>query len=152
MSLSESLAPNSTVFARGVEGFSLSQVSILIHGVVSIFRAHLSFEPAPTPAPLLEIDTVASSKLHEDAADTIVAPERRSEETRLLRTLIFAGIEHNDRWSSWWMMRGHLGSLRFGSGVSSAELRRVACASSGVPVVDNAIRTSTSTFINTKAL
>jgi hypothetical protein len=97
MSLSESLAPNSTVFARGVEGLSLRAVSIMIHGVVSTFRAHLSFEPAPTPAPLLEIDTVASSKLHDDAADAIVAPEIRSEETRLLRTLIFTSIEHNDR-------------------------------------------------------
>lgn len=53
-------------------------------------QAHLSLEPAPTPAPLLEMDTVASSKLHEDAADTNVAPESRREDTKLLRTLIFA--------------------------------------------------------------
>jgi hypothetical protein len=97
MSLSESLAPNSTVFARGVEGFSLSPVNIVVHGVVCRVGAHLSFEPALTPAPLLEIDTVASSKLHDDAADTIVALERRREETKLLRTLIFARKEHNVR-------------------------------------------------------
>ena len=50
----------------------------------------MSLEPAPTPEPLLEMDTVASSKLHEDAADAIVAPERRREETKLLRTFILA--------------------------------------------------------------
>jgi hypothetical protein len=83
------------------------------------------------PAPLLETDTVASSKLHDDAADTIVAPERRSEETKLLRTLIFADIEHNERLE---LLvdghRGHLGSLRFGSGELSAQLGG-SCVSQG---------------------
>jgi hypothetical protein len=45
-------------------------------------------EPAPAPAPLLEMDTVASSKLHDDAADTIAALERRREDAKLPRTLI----------------------------------------------------------------
>jgi hypothetical protein len=53
--------------------------------------------------PLLETETVASSKLHEDAAETIVALERRREDTKLLRTLIFAVTElswrrASDRW------------------------------------------------------
>jgi hypothetical protein len=66
-------------------------------------QAHLSFEPPPTPVPLLVMETVASSKLHEDAADTIVALERRSEDTKLLRTLMFAVTElswrrASDRW------------------------------------------------------
>lgn len=43
--------------------------------------AHLSFAAPPTPAPLLAIATVASSKLHA-AADAIEAPESSSEDTR----------------------------------------------------------------------
>jgi hypothetical protein len=34
------------------------------------------------------MDTVASSKLQEDAADTTVAPESRSEDTKLRRNFI----------------------------------------------------------------
>jgi hypothetical protein len=60
-------------------------------------QAHLSLEPPPTPAPLLVTDTVASSKLHEDAADTIVAPERRREETKLLKTLMVADLGKRER-------------------------------------------------------
>jgi hypothetical protein len=36
------------------------------------------------------MDTVASSKLHDDAAETIVAPESNNEDTKLLKTLILA--------------------------------------------------------------
>jgi hypothetical protein len=73
------------------------------------------------------METVASSKLHEDAADTIVALERRSEDTKLLRTLMFAVTElswrrASDRWS-----QRTPGSLRFAFGVLSAQLHGV-CA------------------------
>ena len=37
-------------------------------------RAYFSFKPLPTPAPLLWTVIVASSKLHEEAADTKLAP------------------------------------------------------------------------------
>lgn len=53
----------------------------------------MSFEPPPTPAPLLEIVTVASSKLQEEAADTMAAPESKREETKPWRTLIVADSE-----------------------------------------------------------
>jgi hypothetical protein len=46
------------------------------------------------------METVASSKLHEDAADTIDALERRSEDTKLLRTLILAVTEWSWRRAS----------------------------------------------------
>lgn len=39
---------------------------------------------------MLVTETVASSKLHEEAADTIAALERSSEETKLCITLIVA--------------------------------------------------------------
>jgi hypothetical protein len=42
------------------------------------------------------MDTVASSKPHEDAADTIDAPERRREGTTL-KNLMMAGWEKSGR-------------------------------------------------------
>lgn len=42
------------------------------------------------PAPLVAIETVASSNPHEEAADTIAALDNNSEETKLWRTLIVA--------------------------------------------------------------
>jgi hypothetical protein len=42
------------------------------------------------------MDTVASSKLQEDAADTIDAPERRSDGAKL-RNLMMAGRGKNER-------------------------------------------------------
>ena len=50
----------------------------------------MALEPPPTPAPLLVTDTVASSKLHDEAAETIAALESNSEETKLSRSLIVA--------------------------------------------------------------
>lgn len=44
-------------------------------------RAHLSLAAPPTPAPLLAIERVASSKL-QAAADAIDAPESKSEDTK----------------------------------------------------------------------
>jgi hypothetical protein len=79
----------------------------------------LSFEPPPTPVPLLVMETVASSKLHEDAADTIDALERRSEDTKLLRTLILAVTDWSWRRASGRWMQRTPGSLRFAFGVSA---------------------------------
>jgi hypothetical protein len=45
---------------------------------------------------LLVIDTVASSKLHEEAADTTAAPDSTREETKLWRTLIVEDFENVD--------------------------------------------------------
>ena len=49
------------------------------------------------PAPLVAIETVASSKLHEEAADTIAALDNNSEETKLWRTFIVATETHTLR-------------------------------------------------------
>jgi hypothetical protein len=73
----------------------------------------LSFEPPPTPVPLLVTETVASSKLHEDAAETIDALERRSEDTKLPRTLILAITEWSWRRASGRWMQRTPGQLTF---------------------------------------
>ena len=65
----------------------------------------MALEPPPTPAPLLVTDTVASSKLHEEAADTIAALESNSEETKLSKTLIVAGPKRVNAQMA--MLRGH---------------------------------------------
>ena len=49
------------------------------------------------PAPLVAIETVASSKLHEEAADTIAALDNNSEETKLWRTFIVADSKKSER-------------------------------------------------------
>lgn len=49
--------------------------------------AHLSFAAPPTPAPLLAMETVASSKL-QAAAEAIEAPESSSEETNPKETFM----------------------------------------------------------------
>jgi hypothetical protein len=59
------------------------------------------------------METVASSKLHEDAADTIEALERRSEDTKLPRTLILAVTEWSWRRASGRWMQRTLGQLTF---------------------------------------
>jgi hypothetical protein len=46
---------------------------------------------------LLATDTVASSKPHEEAAETIVALESKREETKLWTTLIIADIDKSKR-------------------------------------------------------
>jgi hypothetical protein len=94
-SFSESLGPRVIDFAKGLLGLKLESVSHR-HMHRRCHCAHLFFEPAPTPAPLLETDTVASSKPHEDAADTIDAPERRREGTTL-KNLMMAGWEKSGR-------------------------------------------------------
>lgn len=53
----------------------------------------MSLEAPPTPAPLVVTDTVASSKLQEEAADTIAALESKSEDTRLCMTLIVTDLD-----------------------------------------------------------
>jgi hypothetical protein len=65
------------------------------------------------------METVASSKLHEDAADTIDALERRSEDTKLLRTLIVAATEWSWRRASGRWMQRTPGQLTFRVGVSA---------------------------------
>jgi hypothetical protein len=59
------------------------------------------------------METVASSKLHEDAADTIEALERRSEDTKLPRTLILAVTEWSWRRASGRWMQRTPGQLTF---------------------------------------
>ena len=93
-SFNVSVSPNETDLLSGAEGLSLKEKISKPYGHEKRrSQAHLSLEPPPTPAPLLEIDTEASSKLQEEAADTIVAPESRREETKLYRTLIVAELE-----------------------------------------------------------
>ena len=54
----------------------------------------MSFDPPLIPAPLLATDTVASSKLHEEAADTTAEPDSKREETRPWKSLIVADFEN----------------------------------------------------------
>lgn len=92
-SFNVSAGPSDTGFPRSVEGLSLKRLrQRLVHGMDMELRfgAYLALEPPPTPAPLLATDTVASSKLHEEAADTIAALESNSEETKPSKTLIVA--------------------------------------------------------------
>ena len=79
-SFNESVAPSVTVLARGLVALSLVIVSSHTH-VHVCGRAHLFLEAPPTPAPLLAMETVASSKL-QAAADAIDAPESSSDDTR----------------------------------------------------------------------
>lgn len=81
-SFKESVAPNDTVFARGLVALSLQKVGTwLLDDLCICSCTHWFLEAPPTPAPLLAIDTVASSKLHA-AAETIDAPESKSEDTK----------------------------------------------------------------------
>ena len=57
---------------------------------------YLSFEAPPTPAPLLAIETVASSKL-QAAAEAIDAPESRSEDTKPKDTFMVDVCEESER-------------------------------------------------------
>jgi hypothetical protein len=77
---SESVAPRVTVFESGDVALSLGEL-VYTSNTANTCRAHLFFAAPPTPAPLLAIATVASSKLHA-AADAIDAPESSSEDTR----------------------------------------------------------------------
>lgn len=90
-SFSVSVAPSETDFDSGDVGLSLSCSSVYVINSASA-RTHLSFAPAPTPAPLLETVTVASSKLQEEAADTIAAELTSREGTSDRRNLILAVV------------------------------------------------------------
>lgn len=50
-------------------------------------KTYFSFTPPPTPAPLPDTVSVASSKVHDAAADTAELKDR-NETTALLKTLI----------------------------------------------------------------
>lgn len=84
---SESVAPSDTVFARGLVALSLRSLSIIVLKLQGLKCTHLVLAAPPTPAPLLAIPTVASSKLHA-AADAIDAPESKSEDTKPKETFM----------------------------------------------------------------
>jgi hypothetical protein len=67
---------------RGEAGLNLGRFSTQVCRASQVGQAHCSLAAPPTPDPLLEMETVASSKLQEDAAATIEAPESNKEETR----------------------------------------------------------------------
>ena len=100
-SFNVSFAPKVTDLLSGVEGLNLEiTISLAIpcsRNNTKTRSSHLFFTASPTPAPLVTTETVASSKLQDEAADTIAALESRSEDTKLWMTLIvFTGLNRVD--------------------------------------------------------
>lgn len=57
--------------------------------------AHLFLFAPPTPAPLVAMETVASSKL-QDAADAIDAPESSSDDTRPRESFMIGVVRRSE--------------------------------------------------------